>query len=365
MKKTLLSALAGFIVLAGNTHAETLTQETAPDIVGKAVLGQALAKLDQGAPAGVDPSPTIHRNFTQIIDQNFASLNPSEAAKRVDGLSEAELSDLAQLYINAAADNGKPARLFNVLAHRLDPRRLERISRHFGFAATYAAISASSPEKIQAFLTLANPNHLGPTPGEMRFGPYGRYAAGQRAASRREPDRGIPALRQASYAASFASAPRFIKTAGGFGQFMNYTPYEIYLSFRTAPVGALAVEGALYETTVVLSSTLASAYGTGYAIGTYIINPLINNYAPSLGNTIGAGVAAVVDTLTNSWSGGTATAGQAQQSAAIFFMVTPAQYTSFSTTSGDFGVTSDFTSYVSGGGSCFVRSGNCPPVELH
>lgn len=362
MKAFVYFLFVGVASLATAAHAGAFTKESAPDAVSKIVLTQRLTKLDEGAPKGVDASPTIHRNFTQIIEQNFAELSQYDAAKLLDGLSDAELSDLAQLYINAASDNGNPARLFNILANRLDAKRLNRVSQHFGFTVTYSAIAASAPNKIQDFLSQANPNRNGPVPGELRFGANGRYAPQKL----QQPNAMYSAYRihNANYIVGGSAGPRFVKTAGGFGQFMNYTPYEIYLSFRTAPIGALAVEGALYETAVVLSSTLLPAYGTGYAIGTYVVNPLINNYAPNLGNAIGASVAAIVDVLSNSWTGGTSISGQAQMSAATSFMVSPAQYTGFSTLSGDFGVTSSFTDYVSSGGSCFTRS-KCPPIELH
>ena len=41
---------------------------------------------------------------------------------------------------------------------------------------------------------------------------------------------------------------------GSLGGWMNFTPMEIYLDFRTAPIGALGVSGALYESSIALGT---------------------------------------------------------------------------------------------------------------
>ena len=75
----------------------------------------------------------------------------------VNGLSEAELSDLAQLYVNAISDSGAPHRLLKVMAHRLSPEHLGRISRHFGFARVYEARDSEAPAKRNDFISASNP----------------------------------------------------------------------------------------------------------------------------------------------------------------------------------------------------------------
>ncbi len=92
-----------------------------------------------------------------------------------------------------------------------------------------------------------------------------------------------------------------IHPAGGGGPSptVGMTLYEIYLDFRTAPIGSLSVSGALYETASFAGSKLFGPYGaftTGYALGT-ALSDLIQNYAPDLWVDIGEYVAADVDAL--------------------------------------------------------------------
>ena len=340
---------AAILVFAASVHAAPFTKDTAPDAISRDILSHPLTRIHEGAPHGVDPSPTIHRNFPKLVEQNLARLDAGQLANLIDNLSEAELSDLAQLYINSTSDNGLPPKLLYMIANRLDGDRLGRLSRHFGFAEMYAAVTAMVPAKTQDFLASTYTSYSGPTPGEMRFGPNGRFAAptGTR-------------LMSSNYIAPVELSRGYMRKVG-FGQFMNHTPYEIYLSFRTAPVGALAATGALWETSVVLSSTLTAAYGTGYAIGTYVVGPLIQAYAPSLYERLGSTIGSIVNTLTNSWSGGASTAGQAQKSTAPIFQSTNQQIGDFSGFGGDYGAAEAWSS-TGGGGTC--HSG-CPPLHAY
>lgn len=276
----------------------------------------------------------------------MARIDSGELANLIDGLSEAELSDLAQLYVNAASDSGSPPRLLYVLAQRLDAEHLGRLSRHFGFAAIYGAVSAMAPRKTQEFLGSTDTRHYGPTPGELRFGQNGRFAT----------QNGVRSIPTKYIIPNDLAIGRMSNV--GFGQFMNYTPYEIYLSFRTAPVGALAVSGALWETSVVLSSTLGAAYGTGFAIGTYVVAPLLQAYAPNLYQSIGSSIGSIVNTLTNSWSGGTSAAGLAQKDTAPLFQCASPQINAFKTSGGDYGAAAAWAN-SGGGGIC---TGGCPPL---
>lgn len=353
-------------------QASPFTKDTAPDTISRDILSHRITRVDQGAPSGVDPSPTIHRNFPQIIEQNFARLDVREMADLVDALSDAELSDLAQLYVNATTDHGLPPKLLFVMAHRLDPRHLGRVSSHFGFAPVYEAVTAVAPAKTQDFLVSSYTSYQGPTPGEMRFGPAGRFAP--IGSSYQGPltvktrflldDRFAPPRNQsitfADYRLPSASTRGGMHKVGGYGQFLNMTPYEIYLDFRTAPVGALGVTGALWETSVVLSTRLGGAYYTGYEIGTYVVAPLVQNYAPNLYNAIGSSIANIVDTLTTSWAGGVSAAGQAQQSTAPLFQCTNSQMTDFSSFGGDYGAADDWSTISGGGGGS-----SPPPYPVH
>ena len=133
-----------------------------------------------------------------------------------------------------------------------------------------------------------------------------------------------------------------------------------YLSFRTAPVGALAVNGALWETAVVLTSTLGPAFGTGFAIGTYVVAPLIQTYAPTLFNSIGSIVNDLVNLITGSWSNGNA--GPVQKETAPIFQTTGLQMDSFSNFGGDYAAAEawEVYDYSGGGGGC--SRDHCYPV---
>lgn len=265
----------------------------------------------------------------------------------VDSLSEAELSDLAQLYVNATTDQGLQPKLIQVMAHRLDTQRLGRVSKHFGFGIVYAAVTALAPAKTQDFLTSSNPNHMGPTPGEARFGPWGRYSPARSAntswASNFRSTTGIGFINTDYAVPNTAWRSNLHKVQQGLGQFLNMTPYEIYLSFRTAPVGALDVTGAIFETAVASSKLLILAYGTGYGIGTFAILPLIETYAPNLYIGIGDTIGDLVQMLTTGWSNGIAAEGKAQQSTAPSFTPSSGQLSSFQSSGGDYAVTQDWS----------------------
>ena len=299
------------------------------------ILAAPLGRLYGTAQVTGDKNAAMHAAFPQIIEQNFARLDALHMAAMVNVLSDQELSDLAQLYVNATSDISAPKRLLNMMAHRLSPQHLGRVSRHFGFADVYEAINSQAPAKRNDFIAASNPNFRGPVVGDLRFGPTGAFA----------PERSGKMMTTAYR--PYLDSPHLMRTAG-FGQFMNHTPYEIYLDFRTAPVGSLGVAGALWESSVVMSSTLLASYSTGYAIGTYVVAPLIENYAPSLYNAIGSLVSSIVNTLSNSWISGTS--GQAQQSTAPTFQSTGMQIDSFSSFGGDYGAASSWETLSGGGG---------------
>src|SRR5207244_7974790 len=95
-------------------------------------------------------------------------------------------------------------------------------SQHFGYAPVYAAVVAHAPSKVEVFNANSNPQFMG--------------AGG-------------------------------VQMQGSVGSYLNFTPEEIYLDFRTMPVGALGTTGALYETGVVMSTAVGVAYIGGYTAG--------------------------------------------------------------------------------------------------
>lgn len=205
--------------------------------------------------------------------------------------------------------------------------------------------------------------------GEFRFGPNGRFAYdGAPRAGTLDDSRSESIFRPASIVHRgyvFTTAGRSIVYRDGiqasavgltrvaFGQFLHFTPYEVYLSFRTAPgYAALGVAGALWETSVVLSSTLLSAYSTGYAIGTYVVKPLVQTYAPSLYEGIGNSIGSIVNTLSNSWSNTTQVQAVAQRDTASAWTLGAGQSSFLQTTGGDFGSAFQWHSAFDGGGGC-------------
>jgi hypothetical protein len=79
---------------------------------------------------------------------------------------------------------------------------------------------------------------------------------------------------------------------------IEMTPYEIYLEFRTAPVGSLGSGASLVETTKFMGSNIALAAGVGWEIGSQIYN-LIQQYDPALDDAIGGTVAESINILNN------------------------------------------------------------------
>lgn len=68
---------------------------------------------------------------------------------------------------------------------------------------------------------------------------------------------------------------------------LDMTLQEIYLEFRTAPVGSLSVEAATFSTAAYAMINLTAAWTAGYIIGSGI-HWVIQTYSPSLDNQIGA-----------------------------------------------------------------------------
>ena len=77
---------------------------------------------------------------------------------------------------------------------------------------------------------------------------------------------------------------------------LDMTIQEIYLEFRTAPVGALSVEASVASTITYAAGNLAGAYGAGTLIGSGI-HWLIETYAPEWDNKIGATLDGIINTM--------------------------------------------------------------------
>lgn len=325
-RRTLLASVALGIPGMGHSGPRPMRSPATPtDPIGREVLGRRVRTLTQGG-QGIADTSAFRRNWLQIIDQNFAECDAPQASFRLDALTDAELSDLAQLYVSAATDRGMPERLMYLLSHRLDERRLARLARHFGFERVHAAVFAVAPQKLEGFVRQADVHEYGPTPGEHRFGPQGRFA---------RPTAG--AMVRTAFQAPGAWRHRRVMN---FTKFLDHSPYEIYLSFRTAPVGALGVAGALMEAASVLSTGLGSAYTSGWSIGTYVVKPLIETYAPDMYINLGDWIGNVVDRMYNAWSGDAAAVSSAQWAALPYFNVPSEVLGGFVGYGGDYGAVS-------------------------
>ena len=149
----------------------------------------------------------------------------------------------------------------------------------------------------------------------------------------------------------FMRAPQWPSNhvASGAGPYLNLTPYEIYLSFRTAPIGSLGVTGALYETTMLMSKELTLAFGVGYTAGT-LIAPLIRDYAPSLWDAIGGTLYNIVESISSA-AGSLMSLGAAQGSAVQWFALPDGGHL-MQSTGGDYGVVEAWYGYSGGASGC-------------
>jgi hypothetical protein len=156
----------------------------------------------------------------------------------------------------------------------------------------------------------------------------------------------------------FANHPPYSKLSP---VFLDYTIYEIYLSFRTAPVGSLSVRAAFFETAVLAGSRLVPAFSTGYAVGT-ALSSLMQTYAPDLHDIIGHGIYSVVDWLSSAWSTGNVhNIAYSQQNSNVPFLIGPFNY--HYPSNSDYNITSEWNFVSGGGGGCGAKPDGCPILK--
>jgi hypothetical protein len=211
----------------------------------------------------------IQRNFMGVVTRNLGNAG---TATRVSRLSDKELHAIAR-----HAAQGTPAEraaLLKLFAMRLDARALVRIARAFGRAPTEAAVEAYADRPTRAAFERDVAGLMAPDPDEGGGGGGGGTTTPYPSPSPPRPT-------------------------------VDMTLEEIYLEYRTAPVGSLSPAGALAETAQFAGVRLSAAYGAGYAVGT-VISWLIGTYAPDLDDTIGSTIATMID---NFWEA----SGEVQQ----------------------------------------------------
>ena len=271
----------------------SLTAETAPDAISRHILGQRITDLNCGATVREAFPAAFDRGFAQLIDQNFAERDVAATAELIDGMSDVELSDLAQLYVNATTAHGRPEKLMFVLAHRLDGRRLGRVARHFGFGRTYHAVHAIAPGKAQGargFLNHADTGFNGPVPGYYG-GPYSQVPPDTPTAD------GLVKMTLRRQAPGWRMTP-----AARYTEFLHHTPTQIYQAMRTAKYGSLSVEGALLEAASIMSGGLGRAWFAGSAFGYVVVRPVVEFYMPGFYIGLGDWIGPTVDKMIDAWN---------------------------------------------------------------
>ena len=229
------------------------TVDTAPDYASRLALAQPVRRLTDGAARGPDTSAAIHGNFARIIEQNFACASAARVARWLDTVETRSLVTLAQAYVNATEMKGRSTLALEILAHRLDPLRLARLAQYFGHARLHAAVLKAAPAKLEAYNARADVNCSGPVPGDMDLHRHEAHVAG----------------------------------AQGRGHliFLDHTIEEIFLSFRTAPIGATSVAASMFQTGLVVGAGIGGAWLTGQAIGSYLVQGM-RTYTPNAWNAI-------------------------------------------------------------------------------
>lgn len=329
-RRSLILAAPAFVLsgVAAASPQVRYTLRTAPDEVSRDILSMSLRRPDLGP---YDKVTNLHVSFPQIIEQNFARLSARRAALLIESLEGSELEHLAQAYTNATINSNRRGRLHELLAIRLDGAQLGRTARAFGFAPLYGAIHRWAPEKSQRFIEHSSPLFLPPTPGAMP--------------PRRANLRPVQFRR-----VQMSPAPS-----------IEMTLLEIYLDYRTAPIGSLSPTAALYQTSVYSLGHLTAAYGFGFVVGTGL-SWLLQTYAPSIHQRIGEGLYNFFTPLFNRFeTGSISEIGGAQMGLAYGFElggIAPV----FAETGGDYGVVSEWSS-MAGGGGCGSNPDGCPIME--
>jgi hypothetical protein len=190
----------------------------------------------------------IKQRFAGIVEMNFRT---GDVPLLVSSLSDRELKDIATLYAGSAPESDH---LLRIIIQRVDDQGLARISNAFG------------PSVVAPLLVQYN-----------RATPMQRLGTMLAAPT-------VPA----------AGASEI--TLDGPGPTLDMTLQEIYLEYRTAPVGSVGPAAALAETTMYSGGWLAAAWGAGYAFGTGI-HDLIEMYDPALDDVIGGTIQQAVDDI--------------------------------------------------------------------
>jgi hypothetical protein len=217
-----------------------------------------MSRADIGSAAqviGTTPE-AIHRNFLKVVTGNLTNAG---TASRIARLSDRELAAIAR-----HAGQGAPAEragLLKLFATRLDAKALVRVAHAFGRAPTEAAVHAYAGKATREAFD------------------------GQIAGFRAPPPEGGGGGTGGTTSYPTPSPPR---------PTVDMTLEEIYLEYRTAPIGSLSPAGALAETAQFAGVRLSFWLGVGTGIGSGI-SWLLEHYAPDVNDAIGGTIANMIE----------------------------------------------------------------------
>lgn len=253
---------------------------------------------------GTTPA-AVERNFIGVVTRNLANAG---TASRVARLSDRELDGIAR-----HAAQGAPvdrAALLKLFATRLDGASLVRVAHAFGRAPVEAAVRTYADPATRAAFAIGIVGLL-PPPDDGGGGGTTPYPS--------------------------PSPPR---------PTIDMTLEEIYLEFRTAPIGSLSPSAALAETSMFVGRYLSTSFTAGALVGTGI-SWLIQNYAPGVDDAIGGTIANMID---NFWEA----TGDVQQGhyEAAFDDLFGFQVTWGSDPFGDWDISTPMVEYYQSSGTC-------------
>lgn len=342
------AAIAMFVSVSHASAATPLTVITAPDAVSRSVLSVPTVRFDDGAESKSDLPAAIARNYPQIIEQNFARMNSSATHALVNNLTDVELQAIAQLYTNANANAHRNGALLLIAADRMDGPHLARLSKFFGYAPVYDAITKMAPIKAQNFAQNASIMYPAPAPGGA-----------------------TPAMISAQ-AAALVTRPR-LSVAGGatlspmqtFKPVTSMTFEQLYTGFRTMQVGSMAGTAALYETMVYAGGQLTAAYGGGYLIGTgltwvaqtYLPDWYYGTFVDAVGDSV-QWLQNAANTVGSFYGSSIYELGNYEINTAPTMSVPSAALAQMEASGGDAYVTRPMVVYLYGGGGC-VHAWDC------
>lgn len=268
LRSTLLAvALLAASFAATQAHAGITPTAPHPNLLPSCGEGdpnppiQDMVRLRTASTLGTTPEE-VDARFAGVVETNFTQGSTSLVLSR---LSDKELAAIARIYKQTNA--GRAPKLLDVFASRLSARELVRVAGTFGVSDVSAAVQRSASPSVAALYNT-------------------RVAAGE-----------VKVPTTTIMPMSGPAPTRYM------------TLEEIYLEFRTAPVGSLGPGAALSETAIFAGTELIGAAYIGNQIGTKIAS-LIQEYDPGAWDAIGGTTAGVVDRVQNAVNNITNSSGQ-------------------------------------------------------